>query len=100
MTNLDKDPVSGVWGWRINIDAIHKSMGVLAQFESGRRQGEAVGLERLASTVHDGKEELEAYKGDVSTSGCVVVMVVVVVVVVVLVLVVIIVAVVFLVLLL
>lgn len=64
VTNLDKDRDSGAWDWRINIGAIHRSMGVLAQFDSGRRRGEAVGLERLASTVVDDKEELGAYKGD------------------------------------
>lgn len=66
VTNLDKDPATGKWDWRINIDAIQRNMGVLAQFDSGKQHREEGSLGRLAGRVGEGKDELLPYKGDVS----------------------------------
>ena len=72
MTNLDKDPATGGWAWRINIDAIQSSMGTLAQFDSGKRhqeeiQGRLVG--GSGDRIGDDKDELGSYKGDVSAGS-------------------------------
>lgn len=67
VTNLDKDPASGGWAWRINIDAIQRSMGVLAQFESGKRHQEEIDGRLQGGRGGDvDADELGAYKGDVS----------------------------------
>ena len=72
VTNLDKDPATGGWAWRINIDAIQSSMGTLAQFDSGKRhqeeiQGRLVG--GSGDRIGDDKDELGSYKGDVSAGS-------------------------------
>ncbi|CBN78297.1 conserved unknown protein [Ectocarpus siliculosus] len=65
VTNLDKDPASGGWAWRINIDAIQRSMGVLAQFDSGKRHQEEIDGRLKGGGRGDGDaDELGAYKGD------------------------------------
>ncbi|CAM9828138.1 unnamed protein product [Ectocarpus sp. 12 AP-2014] len=65
VTNLDKDPASGGWAWRINIDAIQRSMGVLAQFDSGKRHQEEIDGRLKGGGGGDGDaDELGAYKGD------------------------------------
>jgi len=64
VTNLDKDPTTGGWAWRINIDVILRSMGTLAQFESGRQHREEVQGRLLGGD--DGEDELGSYGGDVS----------------------------------
>lgn len=61
VTNLEKNPVSGRQEWRINVAAIHRSMGDLAQFDSGK--GDEGTLRRLGA--HEGKP-LPPYQGDVS----------------------------------
>ncbi|CAM9435357.1 unnamed protein product, partial [Hapterophycus canaliculatus] len=64
VTNLDKDPATGGWAWRINIDAIQRSMGMLAQFDSGKRHREAI-EGRLVARAGDAEEdELGSYGGD------------------------------------
>lgn len=72
VTNLDKDPATGGWAWRINIDAIQRSMGTLAQFDSGKRHQEEI-VGRLvgggADRVDPDKDELGSYKGDVSAGA-------------------------------
>lgn len=67
MTNLDKNPTTGGWAWRINIETIHRSMGVLAQFDSGKESHEKGGLSRFSGK--NGVDELQAYNGDVSERG-------------------------------
>lgn len=70
VTNLDNDPATGEWAWRINIDAIQRSMGTLAQFDSGKRHREEIQGRLVGGSVDrvDGdKDELGSYKGDVST---------------------------------
>ncbi|CAB1112799.1 unnamed protein product [Ectocarpus sp. CCAP 1310/34] len=65
VTNLDKDPASGGWAWRINIDAIQQSMGVLAQFDSGKLHQEEIDGRLKGGGGGDGDgDELGAYKGD------------------------------------
>ncbi|CAM9556430.1 unnamed protein product [Ectocarpus sp. 13 AM-2016] len=65
VTNLDKDPASGGWAWRININAIQRSMGVLAQFDSGKRHQEEIDGRFKGIGGGDGHaDELGAYKGD------------------------------------
>lgn len=64
VTNLDKDPATGGWAWRVNIDVILRSMGTLAQFESGRRHREDT-QGRLLGGGGD-EDELGSYGGDVS----------------------------------
>lgn len=69
VTNLDKDPATGGWAWRINIDAIQRSMGTLAQFESGKRHQEEIKGRLLGGRgdqSDDAEDELGSYKGDVS----------------------------------
>lgn len=68
VTNLDKDATSGQWDWRINIDAIQRSMGDLAQFDSRRSNpgGGEGGLERFPTTGGVEIEDLSPYTGDVS----------------------------------
>eukprot|EP00903_Cladosiphon_okamuranus_P008641 g8285.t1 len=67
VTNLDKDPGTGGWAWRINIDAIQRSMGTLAQFDSGKRHREEI-QGRLVGGIGDradaDKDELGSYGGD------------------------------------
>eukprot|EP00752_Nemacystus_decipiens_P005633 g5097.t1 len=67
VTNLDKDPAAGGWAWRIHIDAIQRSMGTLAQFDSGKLhreeiQGRLVG--GSGDRVDGDRDELGSYKGD------------------------------------
>lgn len=78
VTNLDKDLATGGWAWRINIDAIQRSMGTLAQFDSGKRHKEEITGRLIGGTEDRGDgddvDELEPYKGDVSMvwtrTGC------------------------------
>lgn len=72
VTNLDKDLATGGWAWRINIDAIQRSMGTLAQFDSGKRHREAIQGRLVGGggdRVGDDKDELGSYKGDVSADS-------------------------------
>ncbi|CAN0181777.1 unnamed protein product [Pylaiella littoralis] len=66
VTNLDKDKSTGGWTWKINIDAIQRSMGTLAQFESGKCHQEAIKgrLGGRGGGGDDDTDELGAYKGD------------------------------------
>lgn len=68
VTNLDKDPTTGGWAWRINIDAIQRSMGMLAQFDSGKRHQEAIEGRLVAGGGDADGDELGSYGGDVSTN--------------------------------
>ncbi|CAM9659341.1 unnamed protein product [Ascophyllum nodosum] len=68
VTNLGKDSATGRWQWRINIDAIQRSKGELARFNSEGRSigGGESGLQRLAGGRggDSGREELPQYTGD------------------------------------
>lgn len=66
VTNLDKDPTTGGWAWRINIDAIQRSMGMLAQFDSGKRHREAIEGRLVDGGGDTNGDELGSYGGDVS----------------------------------
>lgn len=66
VTNLDKDPATGGWAWRINIDAIQRSMGTLAQFDSGKQHQEEIQGRLGGGSGGRVEDELGSYKGDVS----------------------------------
>lgn len=73
VTNLDKDPRTGRWEWRVNIDCIHRSMSSLAQFDLEAAGGAAgtggiagIGGIATAGAAARMESDLAPFRGDVS----------------------------------